>query len=75
LVNAVIREIKRETDVKETIEEVVSFADQLDGVILLYLYKDGSQGMRTSTLSGHQKSFLFAFFQAWMVKWFRLGDE
>jgi hypothetical protein len=65
-----IKEMKIETDVKETIEECLKISDSLDGVIILALNKEGQQLMSTSNMSMFQKLFLKAFLDAWSVNWF-----
>lgn len=61
--------------VKETLQDVLDQSDQLDCVVVLGIYKDQSQLLRTSNASAEQKSFLFCFYQAWMTKWFKLVDD
>lgn len=62
------------TDVRETLEEALKMADDLSCVVVLGLTKDRAQILRTSTCAAADKAFLLCFFQAWMSKWFKLGD-
>lgn len=70
-----IKVLEQKNDVREALEEVLAYSDNLDGVIILGLKKDSGQALWTSTMSGMQKAFLASFLQAWIVKWFRLEDE
>ena len=69
-----IKEIKKESDVKQTLQECLDQADGLECVVILAIDNDGRQWLRTSSINQHKKSFLFCFFQAWMNKWFQLED-
>lgn len=71
-----LREIKQRNhdDIMSALNNIAAEVDQLDGVIILALKKDGGQRMETSTMSGFQKAFLCQFLNAWMTKWFRIGE-
>ena len=64
-----------ETNVTSTLEDAVKMAEELDGVVVLGLKRDGTQVLLTSNFSAMGKALLLAFFQAWMTRWFSLGDE
>lgn len=66
---------KNESDVKKTLEEVINQSDNLECVVVLGLYNDGSQMLRTSNCSAMQKAFIHSFFSAWLVKWFQLDND
>lgn len=68
-------EFDQKKKIKETIEDVLKESDSLQCIVVLGLYKDSSQMLRTSHSSAMEKSFLLAFFHAWMNKWFMLGDD
>jgi hypothetical protein len=70
-----IKPVDRVTDVKEVLEEGLKFADQMDGVIVLGLHKDGSSLMRSSNMSMYEKMFLKAFFESWASSWFNLKNN
>lgn len=70
-----IIDFKADPQVRQTIQECLDMADHLECVVVLALDKDGNQILRTSSTSGEKKAFLMAFYQAWMTKWFKLGDE
>lgn len=66
-----VLEFRQNTDVRETLQYSLSQADELDGVIVLKLYKDGSPGIDGSTMSGYQKAYLVSFLQSWFfTTWF-----
>lgn len=67
--------IERKTDVELILKECLDFAPSLDGVIVLGLTQDGAQILRTSTMSAMEKSFMCAFLNAWMTKWFQLESQ
>lgn len=67
-------ELKKEEDVKQTLQEALEQADEFEGVVILALTKDGGQILRSSTMSGYQKCFLFSFHQGCVMKWFRLEE-
>lgn len=70
-----VRELIVETDCKEVISEALEHAEEFDGVIIIGLKKDGTQSLRSSTMSGMQKAFLVSFMNAWMNHWFELGEQ
>lgn len=66
-----IRELpKPDPQVKETLQEVLDHVDDIEGVIVLVLNKDGKQELVTSSMNMPDKCFLKAFFDAWTAKWF-----
>lgn len=69
-----LTKLEIKTDVAATIAEFSAQAEGFEGVMLIGLTKAGEQYLRTSTMSMHQKSFLVAFLNAYLVKWFRLED-
>lgn len=66
---------KKESDVKEVLDAVRLNAHEFDGVIVLALRKNSTQELFTSTMSMYEKVFLAAFLQAWVNKWFRIGED
>lgn len=58
------------TDVRDTLEKAIKECDDLQSVMILGLAKDGRQMLTTSTMSSVEKTFLLAFANAWMAKWF-----
>lgn len=68
-------DFKPDPQVKLTLQECLDMSDNLECVVVLALDKDGNQILRTSSTSGEKKAFLFAFYQAWMTKWFQLGED
>ena len=63
------------SDAKEVLEDALKWADGCSAIMIIALNKeDGSQIMRTSTMSGHEKAFMVAFAQAWLTSWFKIGD-
>ena len=54
-----IKEIKKESDVKQTLQECLDQADGLECVVILAIDNDGRQWLRTSSINQHKKSFLF----------------
>ena len=64
-------QIKKESDVKITIEEFLSKADSFDSVMLVAINKDGTQFMKCSTMNQYEKSFLLQFIQSSIFWWFR----
>lgn len=67
-------EMKKDAEIIEVLEDVKSQAGNLKCIVVLGLYHDTSQMLRTSNSSAIEKSFLLAFFQAWMAKWFNLFE-
>ena len=63
-------ELRRESDVKEVLEHFVSCHENIEGVIVITLNKDGTQFLRASSMSMMQKSFLKAFFDSYILRWF-----
>jgi hypothetical protein len=68
-------EFEQKSDVKDALELTLKEAPDLDCVLILGICKDGSQLLRSSTMSAMEKSFLCAFLNAWMTKWFRLSSD
>lgn len=66
-----LRKIEKETDVKQTILEMLERADHLDGVIVLGLTKDGSQFLKSSTLRDADRALLYCFFQSYVNSKYR----
>jgi len=66
---------KADPQVKLTLQECLDMADNLECVVVLALDKEGNQILRTSSTSGEKKAFLLSFYQAWMTKWFKIGNE
>ncbi len=67
-------QLQFKTDVRETLNSVQEIAENLDGVIVMGLRKDGQQMLLSSTMNGMQKAFLVGFANAWMASWFGLGN-
>lgn len=67
-----LHQLELKTDVRETLEDALKWCDGLEVVMLVAISKDGSQILRTSTMSGQQKAFLVAFMNAWLSNWFSL---
>jgi len=70
-----IVKIDAKTDVKNVLQECLELSDGLSAVIVLGLFKDSSQMLRTSTMSAMEKAFLAQFLNAWMNQWFKLEVE
>ena len=66
---------QKDQSVREALDEALAKSDTFEGVIILAIKKDGSQWLTTSFMSGYQKSFLLAFFQALMTSWFKLSSD
>lgn len=66
--------IEKDNSVAEALKSVLSEEDKIDYLVIVAIKKDGTQLLETSRCNAHQKSFALAFFQAWMMKWFRLED-
>lgn len=64
-----VLELKRD-DCAKFLREIADDNPSLEGVIVLGIYKDGTQMIRTSSMSHYEKCFLLAFFQAWLGSWF-----
>jgi len=74
--NIVNLEIKSQiSDVNDILKECLDMSDGLQSVIVLGLFKDSSQMLRTSTMSAMEKAFLAQFLNAWMTQWFRLDGD
>lgn len=65
-----LRLVEQKSDIRETLEPLVSIADSMDGVMVLGINKDGTQFLVSSTMSHYQKCFLLAFHQAVNQRWF-----
>ena len=63
------------SDVREALEAVMAEADQLDGIIVLKMYKDTSSGIQTSTMSAVVKAYLCQMLNAHLLKWHLLESE
>lgn len=61
--------------VEEVLAEVFEEADSLKGVMIIGLYKDGSQMLRTSRISGYEKAYLVQFVNAYMASHFVFTDN
>lgn len=70
-----IIEFEQKSDSKEVVEDALNWVSECKGVMILAIKRDGSQILRTSTMNAMQKSFLCAFLNAWMTKWFQLENE
>ena len=64
-------EIKEASDVSEVLSAATANSGEMEGVVVICLYKDGSQGLWTSSMNHHRKCFLAAFFTAWTTDWFK----
>lgn len=62
-------------DVPETLEFVRSHADQIAGIVVIVLNKDGSQSLISSTMSQLERTFLIAFANSYVSRWFSGEDE
>jgi hypothetical protein len=69
-----VLEIPKDDSINEVIKRLEKNKDGLECVIVLAIKKDGSQWLETSKASGEQRAFLLQFFQAWITKWFNIGD-
>lgn len=70
-----LKSISTSNDSRETIEEFLKIADNIDCLIIVALDKEGKQILRTSTVSAYKKSFLILFLNAWMTSWFNIQSE
>jgi hypothetical protein len=50
-------------------------AKDCDVVLILAIDKNGGQHLIGSDCSHMERTFLHSFFNAWVLKWFRLGDS
>lgn len=50
-------------------------ASKFDVVLILGIDKNGAQHLFGSNCSHMERSFIHAFFTAWILKWFRLGES
>jgi hypothetical protein len=57
-------------DVKEALKKILKEHDQFVGVIVLGLYKDGTQYCLSSSMTHSQKCFLKCFFDGFILDWF-----
>ena len=71
----VIQAPSKAAEIKEVLAEVGEMAESLDCVIVLGLFKDSSQLLRTTSISGMEKAFLCQFFSAWMNNWFEFSGR
>lgn len=68
-------------DVRETLAEVMEFADDLDAVIIIGLKKPGCdkgggwQTLNASSCDYYKKMFLVQFLNAWANAWFGIKPE
>lgn len=65
----------RNEEVKETLKKVMDENPSLEAVVIIGIYKDGSQLLQTSQCNAHEKAFMCQFFNAWMVRCFNLGSD
>lgn len=63
------------TDVKEALEAALHHADEIAGVMVICLRKDGSQGLISSSMNQMEKCFLLTFAQAWVGSWFQREED
>lgn len=64
--------LQGKTDVAEVLQEVLAEADKYDCIVVVGMLKDRTQVLRTSSCNMLEKSFLLAFFNAWMSRWFEI---
>jgi len=67
--------IKGTSDAKKLLQERADSSLDLKGVIIIELYKDGSQQLLTSTFSMAEKCLLKCFFDSWIYEWFNSEEE
>lgn len=61
--------------IEEVLNDVMEQKQSLRGIIILGLYDDGSQMLRTSRLSGYEKAYLVQFMNAYMASHFVFQDQ
>ncbi len=70
-----IREIKLENNVKEKLQEVLDNSENLDGVMIIFMNKDGTQGLRGSSMNLMEKSLLLSFHHAAHIREFPIVEQ
>lgn len=65
-----IRAIEHGDTPEGTLKEMLDRAEHFEHVIVIAMNKDGTQYLSASHASMIQKSFLIAFAQAWLTRWF-----
>lgn len=63
-------EIKRTSDVRETLEKCLEQSDRFECVIVLAITKEDEKYLRTSSINQINKSYLSTFLNWWVNKWF-----
>ena len=48
--------------------------ENIDGLVVLILNKDGTQEILSSNMNMLEKSFLLQTFQSWVNNWFKFND-
>lgn len=65
---------KRPHNAREVLRERFLSEDEIEVVVVLELHKDGTQRITSSIGTMQEKAFLKAFFDSWIIGWFR-GDD
>lgn len=55
-----------DTDVEERLSEALKIANELQGVIIIGMFKEGGQYLCSSKMTGMEKSFLVQFANSWI---------
>ncbi len=63
---------KKERSVKEILQHMLDRHEEFTGVVVVANCKNGEQYLRSSKIDCRDKSYLLAFFQAWVVGIFRI---
>ncbi len=58
------------SDAKATLRERADSTDDIVGVIVLELHRDGSQRIFTNSMNAHEKCFLKCFLDSYVSRWF-----
>lgn len=61
-----------EKSVKEILQHMLERADEFTGVVVVANCKNGEQYLRSSKQNCKEKSYLLAFFQAWVMGIFKI---
>lgn len=69
-----MRVVQDEDTPEGTLKTVLEDAENLEGVIVIALKRDGTQALHASHMNMYKKTFLMAFAQAYYTRWFKLED-
>lgn len=62
------------TDVKEILDDALTWAEDMQCIMLVGISKEGNQILRTSTMNGMEKAFCISFMNAYLNAWFSLEE-